>query len=219
MEIRIREDCVEIEGYVNAIERNSKPLWSRMGQFVERVCKGAFKRALARNDNVRILLNHDSSRDLGGTKDGNLELCEDAIGLHARACIYDKEVREDALAGNLVGWSFGFEDTADGVERSIDTDTGLPLRKLRDLNLHEVSILNRAKSPAYEGTLVTVRSDEEIQFRAEPFIDDDIKTEEIKTEEVEETREEQPQQTEESEAHKVDYSEYEEFFKAMKGDL
>ena len=203
----------------NAIERNSKPLWSRVGQFVERVCKGAFKRALERNDNVRILLNHDSSRDLGGTKDGNLELCEDAIGLHARACIYDKDVIEDARAGNLVGWSFGFMDVSDGVERSIDTDTGLPLRKLRDLDLKEVSILNRAKTPAYEGTLVTVRSDEEIQFRAEAFIDDDIKTEEIKTEEVEETREEQPQQTEESEANKVDYSEYEKFFKEMKGEM
>ena len=55
MEIRIREDAVEIQGYVNAIERKSKPLWSRIGQFVERICKGAFKRALERNDNVRFL--------------------------------------------------------------------------------------------------------------------------------------------------------------------
>ena len=217
MEIRVRDDCVEIEGYVNAIERNSKPLWSRAGQFVERVCKGAFARALERNHNVRILLNHEEDRDLGGTADGNLELCEDAIGLHARACIYDKDVREDALAGNLVGWSFGFTDTDNGVERSIDTDTGLPLRKLRDLNLKEVSILNRAKSPAYEGTLVTVRSEEEVQFRSEIFIDD-IKTEEIKSEQVEETREEQPQQTEESEANKVDLSELKQMIKEMKGE-
>ena len=218
MEIRVRDDCVEIEGYVNAIERNSKPLWSRMGQFVERVCKGAFKRALERNNNVRILLNHDDTRDLGGTADGNLELCEDAIGLHARACIYDKDVREDALAGNLVGWSFGFTDTDNGVERSIDTDTGLPLRKLRDLNLKEVSILNRGKTPAYEGTLVTVRSDEEMQFRSEPFIDDDIKTEEIKSEQVEETREEETQQTKESEVNTIDYSEIDNIIKEMKGE-
>ena len=71
MEIRIRENCVEIEGYVNAVERASKPLWSRMGQFIERICKGAFSKALDRNDNVRILLNHNPERDLGGTKDGN----------------------------------------------------------------------------------------------------------------------------------------------------
>ena len=55
MKINIRADSVEIEGYVNAIERNSKPLWSRMGQFIERICKGAFKKALKRNDDVKIL--------------------------------------------------------------------------------------------------------------------------------------------------------------------
>ena len=72
MQITIRDDSVELEGYVNSIERKSKPLWSRIGQFVERICKGAFKRALERNDNVRIMLNH--TKDIGGQKDGNLEL-------------------------------------------------------------------------------------------------------------------------------------------------
>ena len=56
MQIRIRADSVEIDGYVNAIERNSKPLWSRVGQFVERICKGAFASALKRNDDVRIFI-------------------------------------------------------------------------------------------------------------------------------------------------------------------
>ena len=49
MEVRIKRDSVEISGYVNAIERNSKPLMSRIGQFIERICKGAFKNALKRN--------------------------------------------------------------------------------------------------------------------------------------------------------------------------
>ena len=38
MEIRVKEDSVEITGYVNAIERDSKPLLSRVGQFIERIC-------------------------------------------------------------------------------------------------------------------------------------------------------------------------------------
>lgn len=216
MEIRIRDDSVEIEGYVNSCERNSKPLWSRMGQFIERICKGAFKRALDRADDVRILLNHDCERDLGGIKDGNLELYEDAIGLHARATIRDAQVIEDARNGDLVGWSFGFTDTDNGVERSIDQDSGLPLRKVRDLNLHEVSLLNRSKTPAYEGTLVTVRSDEQMQFRSEPFFDE-VKTEEIK----EEVREEQPQHEESHDEHKkeIDYSKYEQMIEEMKGEL
>lgn len=39
MEIRIKDDSVEIDGYVNAIERLSKPLNSRIGKFVERIKK------------------------------------------------------------------------------------------------------------------------------------------------------------------------------------
>ena len=157
MQIRIKGDSVEIEGYVNAIERKSKPLWSRMGQFVERICKGAFKRALNRAEDVRILLNHDCNRDLGGIKDGNLELEEDSIGLHARATINDADVVNKAKNGDLVGWSFGFCDR--DVENKRDED-GMPLRLVRDLDLVEVSLLDRTKTPAYDGTLVCVRADE-----------------------------------------------------------
>ena len=142
---------------VNAVERKSKPLWSRMGQFVERICKGAFKRALNRADDVRILLNHDCNRDLGGIKDGNLELEEDSIGLHARATINDADVVNKAKNGDLVGWSFGFCDR--DVENKRDED-GFPLRDVKDLDLVEVSLLDRTKTPAYDGTLVCVRADE-----------------------------------------------------------
>ena len=103
MEVRIKDDSVEIAGYVNAIERKSRPLMSRIGRFVERICKGAFKKAIERNDNIRLLLNHDWDRDLGGTKDGNLILTEDNIGLHARATITDQEVIEKARNNSLVG--------------------------------------------------------------------------------------------------------------------
>ena len=169
MQIRVKGDSVEIEGYVNAVERKSKPLWSRMGQFIERICKGAFKKALSRNDNVRILLNHDPNRDLGGTKDGNLELEEDNIGLHARATITDKEVVEKARNGDLVGWSFGFYDRE--VEQKTDED-GFPLRNVRDLDLEEVSILDNTTTPAYDGTLVAVRSEESSVFFGETFTDE-----------------------------------------------
>ena len=169
MEIRIKKDSVEISGYVNAVERKSKPLWSRMGQFIERICKGAFSKALGRNDNVRILLNHDPNKDLGGTKDGNLELNEDNIGLHARATITDPEVIEKAKNGDLVGWSFGFYDRE--VENKRDED-GFPLRDVKDLDLEEVSILDKSHTPAYDGTLVAVRSEENSVFFGETFADE-----------------------------------------------
>ena len=155
MNIRIKENSVVIEGYVNAVERSSKPLYSRFGEFIEKIVAGAFGRALKRNDDVRILLNHNPERDLGGTGSGELELTEDSIGLHARAIITDEQVINDAKHNNLVGWSFGFTDR--DVEILQDSETGLPLRRVKDLDLFEVSILNREKTPAYNGTLVEVR--------------------------------------------------------------
>ena len=173
MKIQIRADSVTIEGYVNAVERASKPLNSRLGKFVEKICAGAFNRALGRAQDVRILLNHDWSRDLGGIKDGNLELEEDNIGLHARATITDPEVIKDARNGDLVGWSFGFDDV--NVEETRDEETGLPFRKVKDLNLAEVSLLNRKKTPAYVGTLVNVRGEDAVlYYEAEDYEPDKI---------------------------------------------
>lgn len=183
MKIQIRADSVTIEGYVNAVERASKPLNSRLGKFVEKICAGAFNRALGRAEDVRILLNHDWSRDLGGIKDGNLELEEDNIGLHARATITDPEVIKDARNGDLVGWSFGFDDV--NVEETRDEETGLPFRKVKDLNLAEVSLLNRKKTPAYVGTLVNVRDDGSTVYYSEDNISETVETivEEVRAEE------------------------------------
>lgn len=231
MKINIREDHVEIEGYVNAIERNSKPLMSRIGKFVERICKGAFKKALNRNNDVHILLNHDWNRDLGSTKQGNLKLEEDNIGLKARARITDPEVIQKARNGDLVGWSFGFQDR-DVANSMVD---GLPYRAVKDMDLYEVSILDRRKSPAYDGTLITARSENnEMQFRGEDFIDENVSIEEETSKEEETTpvqEEQEVQETREEEAPKeaepkqqevvenkgtIDYSKYENIIKEMK---
>lgn len=230
MKVNIRADKVEIEGYVNAIERDSKPLWSRVGQFIERICKGAFKKALKRNDDVHILLNHDWNRDLGSTKAGNLELEEDNIGLKARATITDPEVVKKARAGELVGWSFGFTDR--DVINSIRD--GMPHRAVKDLDLAEVSILDKRKSPAYEGTLISARSeDDTMHFRGEDFIDEvevkedqpegteDAKSVENASSEKEDAEvQEAPEDTEPKQQEivdkKIDYSKYEEIIAEMK---
>lgn len=214
MQIRVKNDSVEIEGYVNAVERKSKPLWSRIGRFVERICKGAFKRALERNHNVRILLNHDPTRDLGGTADGNLELNEDSIGLHARATITDPEVIKKARDGDLVGWSFGFYDRE--VEQKTDED-GMPLRNVRDLDLEEVSILDNTTTPAYDGTLVAVRADESSIFYGESFSDGlQIRDESEAKEEIRETPEEVPEQQETVDEIKPNYDEADSLIADMK---
>ena len=181
---------------------------SRIGRFVERICKGAFKKAIDRNNNIRLLLNHNWERDLGGTKDGNLVLTEDSIGLHARATITDRDVIEKARNNSLVGWSFGFKD------REVDNtlENGMPTRDVKDLDLYEVSILDSTKTPAYEGTLLAVRSDEDFQFHGEPFVSEIEVREELKKEpkEVPKEAKEEPKP--------IDYSKYESLIKEMKGE-
>lgn len=176
MRISIREDKVIIDGYVNAVERNSKPLNERGVTFIERIRAGAFKKAIARAQDIRLLLNHNAERDLGGIKDGNLELEEDNIGLRASTEITDPEVIDEARKGNLVGWSFGFTDNV--VTQLQDSETGLPLRQVDDLNLFEVSLLTKDKSPAYAGTLVSVRSQdgEDKKINISEDYADEIKT-------------------------------------------
>ena len=219
MRISIRADHVEISGYVNAVERPSKILHDRSGDFIETVREGAFKKALARNDNIRVLLNHDHNRDLGGTKDGNLELEEDNIGLRAKAKIYDKEVIDKARKGDLTGWSFGFTDR--DVDKMYD-DKGLLHRAVKDLDLEEVSILDRRRTPAYKGTLIMARDDKEILLGAE------MEAENVEIEEIEKPKEETPKSEERAEEQEpkqqeiveknIDYSKAEELIKEMKGE-
>ena len=216
MNIRVLEDRVEIEGYVNAVERNSRTLWDRFGSFVERIAKGAFKRALDKNPDVRLYVNHE--RDIGGEADGNLKLEEDAIGLRAEATITDPEVVHDAINGDLVGWSFGYFDTDDGVDRFIEN--GMPLRYVKDMDLFEVSILNRTRTPAYEGTLVTVRSDDgKPMLRSDEFIEEPVKEEPAEEPKPEEPieRSEEEERSEQAQPETIDYKKFEDMILEMKG--
>lgn len=166
MKIEVREDSVLITGYVNAIERFSKPiteyLHGKTRTFIERIRVGVFRNALKRNDDVKVLLNHDKNRELATTKNGVAKLEEDNIGLRAEVTITDKEVVEKARNNQLVGWSFGFYSNSDelGVEGNNET------RTITDLDLIEVSILDDTKSPAYYGTSIEARAEKTLEYRA-----------------------------------------------------
>ena len=152
----IREQSVTIDGYVNAVARDSRPIRDRRGeQFIEQIVPGAFERAISRADEIKILLNHDYSRELGSTKT-NLQLFEDNIGLRAIAEITDAEVIEKAKKEELRGWSFGFIERAAKEE---DTDSGLKRRFVEDMDLKEVSIIDNRKIPCYASTSIEMRAD------------------------------------------------------------
>lgn len=166
MQLEIRNNALHISGYVNAVERESLKLPKRMcsgakSDFYEKISAGAFRRALERAPEVRLMYNH--TRDIGGTADGSLKLSEDNIGLKAEAVITDSEVVRAAENGELRGWSFGFTHAKDRWE---DVGDGVQRRTLDDFDLCEVSVLSM--TPAYVGTSIEFRgeniSETEIRF-------------------------------------------------------
>ena len=157
MQVEVRNDSVFISGYVNAVERLSKPIHEaingRVRTFLERIKAGAFRNALKKNDNVLVLLNHDRERVLASTKDGSAVLEEDNIGLRAEITITDSEVVQKAREGKLTGWSFGFIANDD----ELSSEGKDEIRTVTDMELLEVSILDDTKAPAYYGTSIEAR--------------------------------------------------------------
>jgi predicted transglutaminase-like protease len=82
-------------------------------------------------------------------------------------------------------------------------------RDVKDMDLYEISILDRKKTPAYDGTLINVRDSEGQQEKRIYF--GDLFVDEIKitgtTEQREKTEEKAP-----------DYSEAEKIISEMKGE-
>lgn len=158
MKIEIRGECVHISGYVNAVGRDSRPIPSQTGKFVEMIEPGTFGKALERAENVDLLLNHNKDRKLGSTSVGNLALNEDSIGLRAEADIKDAEVVDKARSGKLRGWSFGmYVKNAQLENRAED----IPRRHVREIDLFEVSLIDDTMNPCYIGTSVECRADTE----------------------------------------------------------
>lgn len=196
MRIEIRNDSVLLDGYVNAVGRDSKPIITPHGKVVEQIEPRAFDRALNRANNVDLLLNHRKDRKLGSTTDGNIQLFEDNIGLRAIATVTDAEVIQKAREKKLKGWSFGMFANKDRLEERAND---IPRRHVEDLDLFEVSIIDDRMSPCYTGTSIEQRADKEViteqrgdEFRA---VTEDYTT---KT--------------------PIDYSEYENKIKKLRGD-
>jgi uncharacterized protein len=173
MRIEIRGNQVVLDGYVNAVARESRVLPSPNGRFKEQVVPKTFERALNKAENVDLLFNHDKDMKLGSIKEGNLELYEDSIGLRAIATVTDEVVIDKAKKGELKGWSFGFVDNKPTFK---DGSDGIQLRYLEDIDLLEVSILD--KLPAYIATSIEARGEESV-VREQRFEENDVKTEVI----------------------------------------
>ena len=160
-ETREADGELYIEGYFNVFN-SPYELWKGATEIVK---PGAFADCLSQD--VRALVNHDSTLVLGRTKAGTLELKEDSRGLWGRIKIN----RDDADAMNLYArvqrgdvdqCSFGFD-----IEREtfVDLGNGEYRWEIEKVNpLYEVSVCT---FPAYEETSVSARKKqlEDIQHR------------------------------------------------------
>ena len=196
--MEIRDNSLVVDGYVNAVCRDSKPIFDLYldNFFIEQIKEGTFAESLGRNPDVKMLFNHNDERELA--KNGvNMQLHEDAIGLRVHAEIQDAEVVQAAKNGDIQGWSFGFMNPISDWQE----DKPYMRRFIKKLDLVEVSILT--VEPAYYATTAEFRSnDKAMQIRSinEKFeIDEQASS-------AEETRSDDVEQNEVEGVSTLDYS-------------
>ena len=163
-ELRFAEDDQRtLEGYASVFN-----VATDLGRFSETIERGAFSRAISEEHDVRALVDHDSGRVLGRTKNGTLELREDKRGLFSRIHLPDTQEARDLATlikrGDLDGMSFGFTVERDRWEKQEDRQ----MRFIEDVNLFEVSVV---AFPAYEDTEVALRA-----MPDEPSVDADTES-------------------------------------------
>lgn len=131
----------------------------------ESIAPGAFDGAL--DDDIRCLINHDTTLVLGRTAAGTLELKTDEKGLWGEVRVNEKDqdavnLYERVRRGDVNQCSFGFDILSE--EYTENENTGEVHWTVKSVKLYEVSIVT---FPAYEDTGVTARKLEydEIQKR------------------------------------------------------
>ena len=159
LKTREKEDEMIIEGYF-AVYNTETELWP--GAF-EEIAPGAFDNTLS-ND-IRALINHDTSLVLGRTKAGTLELKTDSRGLWGRIKINSNDtdavnLYERVKRGDVDQCSFGFNIISEETDYRED---GTIKWTIKEVDLHEVSVCT---FPAYEETGVQARHKQYEQHRA-----------------------------------------------------
>jgi len=151
------DGSLKIGGYAATFNNEATGL-----NFREVIAPGAFTRALASNDPVFLLVNHDMEGiPLASTQSGTLQLRQDKTGLYMEATLDAANPKAQELSsalrrGDMDKMSFAFTVSPDGQTR----DAGL--RTIQDIErLYEVSVVTL---PAYDATSVGMRSAEEIDL-------------------------------------------------------
>ena len=163
MSLRSKTDGLHFRGHAAVFDQRTWIGPPKYG-FWEEVAGEAFDRAI-REDDVRMLIDHDPSRVLARNTAGTLRLTKDKRGLVADADMADVTYARDLAVllerGDVSQMSFAF------VPRSEEWSTlkdGAEVRRLLDVELFDVSAV---AYPAYEGTDAALRAVEarRVEFR------------------------------------------------------
>ena len=148
------DGSLKIGGYAATFNAEATGL-----NFREVIAPGAFTRALASQDPVFLLVNHDMEGiPLASTQSGTLSLRQDSTGLYMEATLDPANPKAQELSsavrrGDMDKMSFAFTVSPDGQTK----DAGL--RTLTEIErLYEVSVVTL---PAYDSTSVGMRTAEE----------------------------------------------------------
>lgn len=153
-----QDDEMYIEGYFAVFNRETELF---PGAF-EEIAPEAFNETLS-ND-IRALINHDTSLVLGRNKAGTLELKVDSRGLWGRIKINPRDsdavnLYERVKRGDVDQCSFGFDIIEEETEFR---DDGTVKWTLKKVDLHEVSVVT---FPAYSDTSAHARMKEYEQHK------------------------------------------------------
>ena len=154
-----QEGDMTIEGYFAVFNKETELF---RGAF-EEIDSGAFDATLG-ND-IRALINHDTSLVLGRNKAGTLQLKTDSYGLWGSIKINPSDMDavnlyERVKRGDVDQCSFGFDIVSEETEFR---DDGTIKWKIKEIDLHEVSVCT---FPAYEDTGVQARHRDIEQYKA-----------------------------------------------------
>lgn len=159
-EVREENEKKKICGYFSVFNSN----YDIFPGATESIDEHAFDNALA--DDIRCLINHDTTLVLGRTKAGTLTLRTDSFGLWGEVEINPNDsdavnLYERVKRGDVDQCSFGFDILSEEIEERED---GTVHWTIKDVKLYEVSCVT---FPAYKDTSISARQEsyDEIQKR------------------------------------------------------
>jgi HK97 family phage prohead protease len=157
LELRASDDgsTLHLSGYASVTGEEYE-----MGWYTETMQRGAFKKTLAENPDVQLLVNH-AGLPLARTLSGTLQLSEDKKGLKVSADMDGEDPDAQSLArkvkrGDVDQMSLAFRATRQ------EWNEDYSKRYLTEVDVHrgDVSVVNQGANPA---TSVSVRTDDAVR--------------------------------------------------------